>query len=1246
MPSTAWAQDVTYTNGFGSDGSYQQATLTTDKYDIDGDGQKDNVYEIGNAGQLYWFAGLVNGTLSGVDKNLSANAVLTTDITVNENVLKDDGTHADETSNFRNWTPIGSTFNGGYTGKFDGKGHTISGLYLINNSTGYTYVGLFGVTNGSAVITNLGVVDSYFAGKSYVGGVCARQNAGTISNCYNAGSVCGLASDSEAGGVCGDSDVLKHCYNRGKVWGSGYVGSLIGINNSNGIENCYYLEGTAEKGVGSSPNVDVSSCVVGKSAEQFKRGEVTYLLNQSTSSGNLAWYQNIEGDAKDDFPVLDSNHGTIYQVTGKDNQITYSNQAPCQHEEYNNGICTSCGTFEEPAKSDEIYKIANYGNLLWFANEVNRGSTAINAELTCDITANDNLIAANGSVTEAPEYIWTPIGNATNNYTGKFDGKGHTISGLYVKSTTDEYVGLFGYVRNAEISNVGVEDSYFDGAVYAGGICGRGVSITITNCYSTGEVRSSGSNSYVGGICGYCISISDSPVTITNCYNIGEVSGLGDHVGGVCGSSSSSSSNCVISNCYYLVGMPAGSNTTAKTDMFECSKSQFASGEVAYRLQGEQEGTVWGQTLTGDNRQYYPVLGGAKVYATTGCVTYNNSGTSAKNHNKENGICKDCGAYDEATDSDGDGYYEIGNAGKLYWFAQQINSGNKNNINAVLTADITVNKGENTGDVANCNGTKADGWIDWVPMGKNSTGYEYTGTFDGQNHTVNGLYFNDTSTSNIGLFGYNKGTIKNVGVVDSYFNGEINVGGVCGVNGGNATITNCYNTGTVGGKNDVGGVCGWNTNGTIKNCYNTGQVSGTTCIGGVCGYNYSATITNCYYLSGTATGGINGADVEGSAEVKTQEQFGSGEVCYLLNGSRSEGTEKNPLAWYQNISSDSRDTYPVLTGTGTNTVYQVKILCGGTDDVGKAYSNTNKDITVEHILIGPAVFNSGKKIYSKICQREGCGKTLYYADADCTIEATPNADETAFAVASYTLADATEYNSEAEFTVTSLAYKRKFYDDKWMAVYVPFAIDCSKLNADYEMATINNFHEYEQEDGTYNVVLEVKRVTKGGTIPALTPCLIRMKTAPAEEVEKTLTFANAEFSAAADKSIDCSSVTRYYQFFGTLNGKTGLTAETDFVLNAGKLYKTSESTVLLPQRWYLSATDRTSTPVETASMLRSISINVIGDGEATGIEDIHVNTESGADASGSTGIYDLQGRKIISEPTKGMYIKNGKKYIK
>lgn len=613
--------------------------------------------------------------------------------------------------------------------------------------------------------------------------------------------------------------------------------------------------------------------------------------------------------------------------------------------------------------------------------------------------------------------------------------------------------------------------------------------------------------------------------------------------------------------------------------------------------------------------------------------------------------------------------YQISNKEELYWFAGLVN-GDKSVCNDVvnqntaacakLMNDIVVNSYD---DFSNHDWESVffSDWFFWTPIGKHEFN-KYTGTFDGQGHTISGLYFESCSNFydqnskdydyqncdylSFGLFGFNSGTIKNVGVINSYFGWKYNrTGGICGENYG--TIENCYNEGKVEGKgDDTGGICARNF-GTITNCYNLGTVIGEHGTGGVCGHTYdNGTITNCYYLSGTATDGIGSTDVTGSAEAKTATQFASGEVCYLLNGSRSEGTAENPLAWYQNISPSSRDLYPVLTGTGTNTIYQVKIFCGGTDDVGKAYSNTNKDITVEHILIGPAVFNSGKKIYSKICQREGCGKAFYYVDAAGTIKATPNAEETAFAVASYTLADATAYKSEAEFTVTSLAYKRKFYDDKWMAVYVPFAIDCSKLETDYEMATINNFHEYEQEDGTYKVVLEVKRVTNGGTIPALTPCLMRMKTAPEAEVEKTLTFENAAFSAAADKSIDCSSVTRYYQFFGTLNGKKELTPATDFVLDAGKLHKTSKSTVLLPQRWYLSATDRTSTPVEPASMLRSISINVIGDGEATGIEDIHVNTESGADASGSTGIYDLQGRKINSEPTKGMYIKNGKKYIK
>ena len=474
-----------------------------------------------------------------------------------------------------------------------------------------------------------------------------------------------------------------------------------------------------------------------------------------------------------------------------------------------------------------------------------------------------------------------------------------------------------------------------------------------------------------------------------------------------------------------------------------------------------------------------------------------------------------------------------------------------------------------------------------------------------------------------------------------------NVGGICGSSFGSSSITTSANYGDIVGNNSVGGIIGYASNASISNSLTTGDVKSGYPAGFVIGccynaitlsntvaYNSGATLTEGKFTQTSPTGSIgSSASVTGSCTGYTTDEFNSGHVAWTLNQGSTVGTQ----VWYQNLSADGRDAYPVLKSTGGNTVYSVH-YCDGT---GTAYSNSNEAV---HRMPEATSLNSEQHIYQKVCQRDGCGHIGYYATSDGSVEA--KLEDGIYKVASFDLADATAYNSKAEFTVTSLAYKRKFYDDKWMAVYVPFAIDCSKLESDYEMATINNFHEYEQENGKYNVVLEVKRVTKGGTIPALTPCLMRMKTAPAAEVEKTLTFENAAFSAAADKSIDCSSVTRYYQFSGTLNGKKGLIAGTDFVLNAGKLCKTSEITKLLPQRWYLSATDRTSTPVEPASMLRSISINVIGDGEATGIEDIHVNTESGADASGSTGIYDLQGRKINSEPTKGMYIKNGKKYIK
>ena len=107
----------------------------------------------------------------------------------------------------------------------------------------------------------------------------------------------------------------------------------------------------------------------------------------------------------------------------------------------------------------------------------------------------------------------------------------------------------------------------------------------------------------------------------------------------------------------------------------------------------------------------------------------------------------DTGAEVTLKDTDGDDYYDIGTADELYAFAAAVNGGNTT-INGELTDDIVVN----TGDVAGCNGVKQDGWREWVPIGL------YDGTFDGQNHTISGLYCNSQNL-HIGLVGTLYGTV-------------------------------------------------------------------------------------------------------------------------------------------------------------------------------------------------------------------------------------------------------------------------------------------------------------------------------------------------------------------------------------------------------------------------------------------------------------------------------------------------------
>ena len=351
---------------------YQSAVETTDKYDIDDDGTKDTVYEISNAGQLYWFAGLVNGTLDGVEQNTLANAILTANITVNENLLDslqyDTEGNVSNGSDFITWTPIADWMGNRttqYSGTFDGNNKTVSGLYFNGDST---CIGLFGSSEADGNIKNVGVVDSYFKGNDHVGGVCGN-NGGTITNCYNAGNLTAIESSATIGGICGynNAGTVTNCYNTGTVTATGSVASVGGVCGCSTapISNCYNI-GTV---TATSSSADISgicgynfgpikNCYYladtedengGKTTEQFASGEVAYLLSQGCSTGvgddaetydGSIWGQKL-GENGDTYPVLDITK-RVYQVDkydgceGKPGSSTkvYSNQNTSIYEEH------------------------------------------------------------------------------------------------------------------------------------------------------------------------------------------------------------------------------------------------------------------------------------------------------------------------------------------------------------------------------------------------------------------------------------------------------------------------------------------------------------------------------------------------------------------------------------------------------------------------------------------------------------------------------------------------------------------------------------------------------------------------------------------------------------------------------------------------------------------------------------------------------------------------------------------------
>ncbi|RKJ70021.1 leucine-rich repeat domain-containing protein [Butyricicoccus sp. 1XD8-22] len=217
--------------------------------------------------------------------------------------------------------------------------------------------------------------------------------------------------------------------------------------------------------------------------------------------------------------------------------------------------------------------------------------------------------------------------------------------------------------------------------------------------------------------------------------------------------------------------------------------------------------------------------------------------------------------------------------------------------------------GDNSGTVENCyNSGSVEGKYGGGVVGHNIGGTvkncHNTGNVGAEgNYYVGGVVgLNGTAIALEG--GYvGKGTVENCYNTGSVV-GDYNVGGVVGCNNNSATVVeSCYNIGNITGTSIIGGVVGYNLSGTVKNCYNTSIcIVSSNRVGGVVGYNDDS-VENCYYLGGVANGGINGSDVAGQAESKTEEEFASGEVRDLLQGTQ------DPQVWYQTIGADA---YPRL----------------------------------------------------------------------------------------------------------------------------------------------------------------------------------------------------------------------------------------------------------------------------------------------------------------------------------------------
>ncbi len=488
---------------------------------------------------------LVNNVtqLQAINTNLSGTYALSRDI---------DATATAGWNGGAGFAPVGDYFTifdpikfipivGGtqFTGSFDGQNRMISGL-TINRAT-QDNVGLFGATNNSALIRNVGLVGGSVTGRNSVGGLVGRNVSGSISNAYATGAVSG---NSDVGGLAGsveNGSTINNAYATGTVTGTGRAGGLVGFATGS-ISNAYATGAVTGNG-------DVGGLVGGA------RGSISnaYATGSVTGTGSLgglvgqAINATISNAYSDSYSTgqsaaVGSNFSTsitnLNAVTSDPSQSGAANYA-YNASAYANFDLTNTwfivdGSTRPFLRSEYSTTITNSHQLQLVALDLGASYT-----LGRDIDLSETsrvVVGTPGSYAG----IWSaagfaPLITSASDFTGTFDGLGRVISNLTINRTNEDFVGLFSRVTGGTIRNVGLVGGTVVGNNSVGGLAGTlGFGGTATNVYSTGAVIGNGE---VGGLLGRL----DIGGGIRNTYATGTVAGLGLRVGGLVGSAFGSS---------------------------------------------------------------------------------------------------------------------------------------------------------------------------------------------------------------------------------------------------------------------------------------------------------------------------------------------------------------------------------------------------------------------------------------------------------------------------------------------------------------------------------------------------------------------------------------------------------------------------------------------------------------------------------------------------------------------------------